>query len=219
MSGKGLHDLALKDEQLPAQVYDDLPEFGSFTPPPQPGRYRFKLPMDLTKVFEAFDTTKGQRLRFIFDKDAPLTITQSPQGKLNGDTFYTRLSTFERKRGDVETSDADYLLKGLGEKSKPTTLKGYAEKLMAHRGGEFGAEVTYQWFCNDKKNIWVVDQAGKRTEVENTPGCGKGYYQHDKTRKVEQQIARQEDGTYPLEILCACGAVVRAFANLDNITA
>ena len=39
--GKGLNDLGLNDEQMPEQTYDDLPEFGGFAPPPQPGQYRF----------------------------------------------------------------------------------------------------------------------------------------------------------------------------------
>ena len=43
--GKSLQDLGLKDEVLPTagQALADLPEFGSFREPPQPGAYRFQL--------------------------------------------------------------------------------------------------------------------------------------------------------------------------------
>lgn len=218
--GKGLHDLELKDEPIPAQTYDDLPEFGSFTPPPpQPGKYRFKLAADLTRVFDTFDDKQGkQQLQVVFDKDAPLTIVQSPGNKVNGDTFTTRLSTLTRKRGEVEASDLDFLLKALGEKARPSTLKGYAEALMRNRGKEFAADIAWSWYCNDQRHIWSMNAEGKRVEVENQNGCSTRFYQADKTKKDEQKIARQEDGTYPLEIACRCGAVVRAFANLDNIT-
>jgi len=219
MSGKGLQDLGLKEEKLPELTYDDMPDFGAFTPPPQPGKYRFKLPMDLSRVYDTFDANEKQHLQVIFDKDAPLQIMQAKDASLVGEPFQVRLNSMPRKRGDVEASDLDYLLKALGEKSKPTTLKGYAQKLGEHRGQEFTAEINYSWYCNDKKNIWAQDAQGKRQEVENQKGCGRKYYQADKTKKDEQKIQRLEDGTYPLEVACSCGALVRAFANLDNMTA
>jgi hypothetical protein len=221
MAGKGLGELALKDEALPAQTYDDLPEFGGYTPPPQPGPYRFKLPAidKLGKAYEAFDTDKGQRIKVLFDKDAPLTITQAKDASKVGDTYQTRISNLERKRGDIETSDFDYLLKALGEKQKPKNLRGYIETLNKHAGQEFGADIAFSWHCDDKRNIYARDAEGKLSEVEGTKGCGRRYYQADKTKKDEQKIARLEDGTYPTNVVCSCGAEVRCFANLDNIRA
>jgi hypothetical protein len=226
MSGKGLQDLGLKDEKLPEQTYDDLPEYGSYTPPPQPGKYRFRTAADLSKTFETFDVdnngTPRQELRVIFDKDAPLTIIAAVGALLQqyvGAEFQTRLSTVRRKRGEVEASDLDFYFKAMGYKSRPAGLKETAQRVMETRNKEFTSEITYNWSCDNKKNIWVANAEGKRVEVENQKGCGKRYYQDDKTKKDEQKIHRQEDGTYPLEISCTCGAVVRAFANLDNMTA
>lgn len=214
MSGKGLQDLGLKDEALPAQSYDDLPEFGGFTPPPQPGPYRFQLPGNLSKVWEVFDYgDKGQRLRMILDKDAPLLIVQSPGGKANNDTFQTRISNQERKRGKdgPEASDMDYLLKALGEKAKPKNNREYAAKMVANAGKEFGAEIEYSYVCNATRNIRAYDQQGKLQEVEGQGGCGKKYYQKD--------IQKGEDGCFPHEIACVCGGVLRVFANVTNFRA
>ena len=46
MSPKSLQDLGLKDEGtvVTGDTLADLPVFGTFTPPPQPGPFRFKLP-------------------------------------------------------------------------------------------------------------------------------------------------------------------------------
>lgn len=217
MSGKGLQDLGLKDEAMPAQSFDDLPEFGGFTPPPQPGPYRFQLPGNLSKVWEVYDwADKGQRLRMLLDKDAPLLIVQSPGGRSNNDTFQTRISNQERKRGKdgPEASDMDYLLKALGEKARPKNNREYVAAITKNAGKEFGADIEYSYVCNDKKNIWVYEseaENAKLIEVENKPGCGKKYYQKD--------VTKSEDGTFPHQIECTCGGMVRCFANVSNFRA
>lgn len=218
--GKSLQDLGLVEEQLPTQTLDELPEFGQFQDPPQPGPYRFKLPTDLSAVWDLVDASKtggkGQRVRMIFDRDHPLTIVKAADEKLVGERFDTRISNVERTRGKdktIEVSDLDYLLKALGEKVRPQTNKQYIETIKKYAGKEFGADVSFSWRCSKDRNIRVADPQdpdGKLTEVENTPGCGKGYYQRD-VQKVE--------GQFPLQIQCACGAVLRAFANLDSIRA
>lgn len=222
MSGKGLNDLGLKNEAMPQGTLDDLPEFGGFTPPPQPGPYRFQLPVNLSKAWDVLDIAeKGQRVKLVLDKDAPLLIVQSPSGKVNGDTFQTQLTNVERKRGKDagEHSDMDYLLKAFGEKAKPKTNQEYCQKVMANAGKEFGSDIRWTWFCNDKKNIWTLGEDGKLTEVEGTKGCGRRYYQEGQTSKDDQKIAKQEDGNFPLQVTCVCGGVVRGFASLDNIRA
>ena len=55
--------------------------------------------------------------------------------------------------------------------------------------------------------------------VAATPVHPRDHYQADKTSKDEQKIQRLENGTYPIEVACSCGALVRCFANLDNIRA
>ena len=212
---KSLSELDLKDEKLPDLSLDDLPEFGGFADPPQPGSYRFKLP-DMQKVWDVYDSPKGQRVRAVFDRDYPLTITASRDGSSNGEPFQTRLSNQERPRGKdktLEISDLDYLLAAMGEKTKPKTNKEYITKVTSFSGREFGGDVAFSFSCNDQKNIRVQDNEGKLQEVQNQMGCGKKYYMKD------IQNMKGEDGKFPTLITCACGAALRTFANLDNIRA
>lgn len=220
--GKSLQDLGLKDEALPTagQALADLPEFGTFREPPQPGSYRFELPQDLSAIYDVFDSAKlgAQRIRAVFDKDHPLMIVQSPGGAANSEPFETRLSNEERNRGKkgsgVVASDLDYLLKALGVMTKPTSNRGYVEALKVQGKKQFGAEIRFSWRCDEKRNIRVKDAAGAIQEVEGKPGCGEAYYQEDL-----QNNGKGADGRVPTQIQCRCGAVLRAFANLDNIRA
>lgn len=214
MAGKSLQELDLKDEKFPELAYEDAPEFGGFAEPPQPGPKRFRIPADLSRVWEVYDVDgKGQRLRAKFDQDAPFVITQSTFPSEVNETFETRISNQERPRGkdkQYEVSDMDYLLKGLGETARPKGNRAYIDTLKKYAGKEFAAEVTFSFSCRKDKNIRVLDAAGKANEVENHPGCGKKYYQKD--------IAslKNGEGKYPTSINCECGANLRAFANLEN---
>lgn len=217
MASKSLDQLGLKEEALPTAGQDlaDLPEFGSFEPPPQPGPFRFKLPGDLSAIYDVFDSaTLGQRVKVIFDRDSPLLIVQSPGGKYNNQPFQTRLTNAERARGkdkSVVASDFDYLLRALGIKQKPGSNRGYIEALKPCGGKEFGADLRYSWRCSQDRDIRVKDGSGNTQVVENRKGCGAAFYQED--------VDRQPDGTMPYEITCTCGALLRAFANMDNIRA
>lgn len=218
--GKSLQDLGLKDEKLPTagQDLEGLPEFGRFSPPPQPGPFRFKLPMDLSAIWDVFDTpqlTPTQRIRAVFDRDHPLLIVQSLGNRYNGEPFEARLSNQERARGkakDVIASDMDYLLRALGVKEKPANNAGYVQLMKQQAGKEFGADLRYSWKCSTERNIRVRDAAGNAVEVENRKGCGESYYQEDVPH-------REANGDVPSEITCQCGNVIRAFANLDNMRA
>lgn len=213
---KSLDELGLAADPLPTAGQDlaDLPEFGSFEPPPQPGPFRFKLPGDLKAIYDVFDVAAlgGQRIRVIFDREHPLLITQSLGGKYNGQPFQTRLSNQERARGkdkSVVASDLDYLLRALGDKAKPASNRGYIEALMKHAGAEFGADLRYAWRCSSDRDIRTRDQAGAVQVVEGQQGCGRAYYAED--------VPKNADGTTPYEIPCECGAMLRAFANVDNL--
>ncbi len=224
--GKSLQDLGLKEEALPTagQALADLPEFGTFREPPQPGPYRFKLPTDLSAIWDVFDSTRvtppGQRIRAIFDREHPLTITQSQLGKENGNPFETRLSNEERSRGkdkSIVASDLDYLLRAFKYPTKPQSNRGYIDAVKQQAGKEFGADIRYSWRCSDTRNKRVKDSEGNVQEVEGAPGCGQAYYQEDLPNS-----GKDASGTVPTQIQCStpgCGAVLRAFANLDNIRA
>lgn len=229
MAGKSLNELVIKDEAaaLPALDYESMPEFGSFAPPPQPGTYRFETPGDLTKVFDVYEKDGKQYLRVIFDKDAPLTIVQAKNPALVGESFQTRLSNQTRPRGKdkIEISDLDLLLRALGVKQRPQGIRATIDVVKAQLKKQFTADINYSWVCAEDRDIRVDDGQGSVKVVEGTKGCGKKYYQADKTNKAEQKVDRQApaegqaQGEYPYEIVCACGNVLRAFANLDNIRA
>jgi hypothetical protein len=217
---KSIQELAgeLRDEVLPTsgQVLDDLPMFGSFTPPPPPGTYRFELPKDMSAIWDVFDVPDKQppqRVRANFDRDHPLLIVQSPKSASNGEPFETRLTNNERGRGKdkaVVASDFDYLLRALGQKVKPKSNKEYMAVLQQQGGKQFTSDLRYSWRCSKDRDIRVRDDSGQVQVVEGRKGCGESYYQED--------VPKGPDGVVPYEVTCAnCRALLRAFANLDNI--
>ena len=225
MSGKSLQDLGLREEQLPtaAQALDDLPDFGGFRLPPQPGPFRFKLPADLAKQWELIDAgEKGQRVRLLLDKDAPLAIVQSLGGRYNSEPFETRLTNYERNRGqNVVASDLHYLLRAFGEKAAPATNQAWIRTVCTHAGKEFGADLSYNYSCNPERKKRVATGDGQVVETEEK-GCGWRYYSGEGSMNAAKKIGyvgRQPNGEYPTEVQCQCGAVLRAFANLDNLRA
>lgn len=224
-----LSDLGLSNEQVgQALDYDTMPDQrGSFAEPPQPGIYRFKFPPRLDDIWETFDHEKGnppgKRIRAKFDDTHPLTIIQSPLQKHDGEPFNISITNAERqrgKKGDATApfiSDMDFINRDVwGLKSKPTGGNvGYAQEFMKHAGSEMTATLTWNWFCNPKKNIYVDNGQGGTMELQQL-GCGTSYYQKD----VEKGHANPEDPNsplvYPFRITCQCGANVRAFANLEQ---
>lgn len=214
-AGKSLQELGLKDEALPEQDLNDLPEFGGFQPPPPPGTYRFRVPNPVGNAFDLADTDKGQRITVIFGADNPLVITQATRPALINTPFQTRLSGKERKRGKdgPEVSDLDYLDKAMGQTTRSKSNREVAQRVLGYGSKEFAADLTYSWACSEKRDIYVKDAAGATVKVEGTKGCGAKYYQDRDVKKDETT------GEYPYEITCSCGALVRAFANLDRIRA
>src|SRR6266853_4898475 len=102
MAEKGsLNDLGLTNEALEGADFDQIPEnIGqAFPDPPQPGKYRFRLPATMAALWATVDSEKhGQRINAIFDGDATLTIVQSPNTEHDGEAFDTRISNIPRER-------------------------------------------------------------------------------------------------------------------------
>jgi hypothetical protein len=159
------------------------------------------------------EKTPPQRVRANFDRDHPLLIIQSPKNASNGEPFETRLTNNERARGkdkSIVASDLDYLLRALGDKQKPGSNKGYMQKLSTHAGKQFGADLRYSWRCSKDRDIRARDAQGQVQVVEGKKGCGEAYYAED--------VPKDAAGNTPYEITCGqCGALLRAFANLDNL--
>lgn len=228
-----LSDLGLTNEQVGQAIdYGQIPDqLGTFAPPPQPGEYRFRLPPRLDDLWEVFDHTggnpPGKRIRAKFDDAHPLLVIQSPANEHNGEPFQTSLSNAERKRGKKDdtaapfVSDMDYMFRDVfGLPTKPAGGNpGYAAEFQKHANAEFSVEVTWNWFCNPKKDIYADNGQGGLTEVTGQKGCGATYYQRD----VEKVPSNPEDPNsakvFPFRITCTCGANVRAFANLQNFRA
>lgn len=233
MSPKSLNELVFKEETIPTQTYDALPDYGSFAPPPQPGPYRFKLPTSLDRVWELFDTSIDgkvvERVNMILEQADSLLIVGSPGGQHNGDLLRTRISNAERNRGSgVWASDMDYLLRAFGETSRPERSQDFIARVLQHAGGEFNADIRFSYSCNPNRNIRVYDAVGELQEVDGTKGCEYRFYSGTGKSSAEKKIGyvsklKAPEGheaagqmIYPNEITCHCGAVLRAFANLEN---
>jgi len=221
--GKSLSDLELKDEKLPTagEALNDLPQFGQFAPPPQPGPFRFKLPADLSNMYDTFEVekngVKSTRVQMEFDANKPLLIVQSARERYNKEPYQTKINNNERARGKDKklASDMDYLIAAIDgpDAIKPANNREYLTRIQGYGGKEFSADIRWSWRCSKTRNIRGKDEAGNVVEVENKPGCGEAYYQEDVLN------LKTADGEFPLEIACKCGAVLRAFGNLDNIRA
>lgn len=226
-----LSDLGLSPEAVGETLdYGSMPDqLGSYTPLIQPATYRFRLPKDLSGVWDKFEHTNtnkpGTRIRAVFDDNNPLIIVQSPGGEHDGEPFTTRISNAERKRGKKDDtnapyiSDMDYINRDVWDlPGKPGNGSNiaYLQEFSKHGGTEFSAEVTWNWFCNPNKDIYADNGQGALQQVTGQKGCGTSYYQRD----VEKVRANPEDPNSPLvfpeRITCQCGANVRAFANLGN---
>jgi hypothetical protein len=227
-----LGDLGLSNEAVgQALDYAEMGEqMGTFADPPQPGDYRFRLPGDLSAVWETFDyqngVKPGPRVRAKFDSTNPLIIVKSPGDARTGEPFQTSITNAERKRGKKDDatapyiSDMDYMNRdvwGLTGKPGNGSNLAYAQEFMKHGGAEFTAEVTWNWFCNDKKPIFVDNGSGGFTQMEGQNGCGTSYYQRDIPKVPADPNDPSKGQHYPLRITCgSCGANIRAFANLGN---
>lgn len=212
-----LNDLGLSNTSLAGASFDDIPEnLGQpFLDPPQPGKYRFRLPADMSRIWAKVDTSDyGERINAVFDQDAPLTIVQSPNGEHDGEEFRWRCSNVprERTKEKILVSDMDLVLRAFGETKRPGNNKAYAQTLMKYAGKEFGAFEEFSYRCDDKRDAYFDDGAGGQQKVEGRMGCGARYYQRD-VPKV--------DGLQPVRITCSnpeCGASIRAFPNLTGFT-
>ena len=214
---------------------ENLPEqMGGFAPPPQPGAYRWQLPRLTSDHFEKVETKDhGDRVQVIFAENNPLVILQSSDATVVGDPFTTRLSNVPRRRGKGDdapvASDWDYLNRALKMGGRPASNMAYAQTLIeATKTGEanFGADLEWSWYCNDKRAARWDDGEGGSQEVMGpdgtTPlkGCGKRHYQNSVSKVVTSDDEGNAVGAaFPLRITCSneeCGATVRAFANLTR---
>ena len=100
-----LAELGLGNEKVGDVDFADMPEQrGGFTPPPQPGTYRYKLPTfdQGSPIWDKIDTADGPRLNVVFEGPMALTIVQSPGGTHNGESFDWRVDS-NQTRAQVDS--------------------------------------------------------------------------------------------------------------------
>lgn len=226
-----LEDLGLGKDQLEGAEFDQIPEnIGqSFPDPPQPGKYRFRLPAAgvMKTIWAKVQSEKhGERINAIFADDSALIIVQSPNGEHDGEEFRWRCSNVprERTKEKILVSDMDLLLRALGVTQRPKTNAAYAQALIKCAGREFGADNEFSYNCNPTKEIYVDDGAGGQQKIDGQMGCGARYYQRDVPKVLSDPNDPASPKVYPLRITCsgadgACGASVRAFPNLTAFKA
>lgn len=238
----GIKDLKLgKDVAINDGDWANLPEqIGSRKPPLYPGPYRFKFAKAaaLSECFDTFETeingAKVTRVALLLRDDAAMTVIQAPQKYSDrvGETWGTRLSNAERKRGKGDdapmASDLDYVLKAIAPaEARPKTNRQYAElfqKVAPEK--EMGADVEWNWRCDAGKPVRVPDEANEGKTValdgengrEKRMGCGSKYYQKD-VEKVDKDGNADPSGEYPRAIDCQCGSILFANENLQNFRA
>lgn len=216
-----INALELHEEDAPeVDVTGELPsQFGSFSRPPQPGTYTFKLPAKevLAKAFDVEDRNdNGSIIRVVkvdFSGPAKLQV-------LGGGTFETRLSTYGVPRGKdkIKVSDITYLLQALGHDKPVKGHKGQALALVEHGGEYFDADVNWFAGCKEDKDIYVQTEEGTKKQ-EGKKGCGAQYAPETYTTKnnvTVMSIPKDEHGEFADRFECRCGASVRVFASLRN---
>lgn len=221
-----LQELGLTKEKLEGASFDDIPEnLGqSFADPPQPGKFRFKLPVIAVAkpMWKPIATENyGKRFAILFEDSNELVIVQSPGGKDNGTTFRTRLTNAPRERGKekILVSDIDLLLRAKGITKRPADNPAYAAAIVSLSEQEFGADIEYSYRCDDTKPIYVDDGQGGQQKVEDKMGCGARYYQRDVPKVPINPMDPASPLVQPLRIQCTnqeCGALIRAYANLGG---
>jgi hypothetical protein len=246
MAKKTASDLQLKQEEVegPKSMEEVPDEFSASPPPPYPGAYRFRLPANLTALWDKFmtkirdtDTQEVERVTLIFDKEDPLTIIQAPPTEQQevGTAFTTRLNNRERNRArknetPLFVADLLYLLRALGETAVPKFNIDYINLMNKYGGREFGADLEWTTNCNEENQIYIeeVDQAtGAITLVpgvdgatgQPVKGCGARYYMNHWPRDP------QNGNRYRSRLICGgkngvpCGASLRPFGQLRNFRA
>jgi len=223
-----INALGLRDDATDVGDPSKVPEqFQAPAPTPQPGRYEFRLPDNLSQAWNRMDAVIDQkpveRVQIEFDSEHALIISWDASGELVGQRMDCRISNLERKRGKdgPSVSDLFYLLReGLGASLNPKMKNSEWIGLMNHYAGRFfGGDVELQASCNPNKPIRGADNQ----PILDTKGCGQRYYNADVPRvsgiyqirftcggTVEERDFKQGG----LLVKRQCGAVLRAFPQI-----
>jgi hypothetical protein len=212
------------EEEAPDIESDEMPRQYSpgFTKPPQPLKtYQFRLPADISSVYDTFDTERGQRIKAQFRSDKALANVTT------GESLDYTVTTQEREYGKAGEkklgSEMAFLLTALGEKTIPAFSN--SRKLMAalssHGGGLFKADVDWEATCQKDRDIYTFDATqGKSVKAEGKKGCGRKWatrsYTAPKATDGKSHLIPKDNGLWVDNFECVCGAMIRVFVRLVN---
>jgi hypothetical protein len=213
-----LNDLPLNADKIPDVIVEDQPVLGTFTPPPQPGTYVFRLPPPaaIFNCFEVDETSdQGQRLRASLRDEAAL------YNESLGESYSTNLSNRVRyvKRGDdrIAVSDMAMVLNAVKSFPENNTNVAYGNALVEAAGRRFRADSTLTANCNPNRDIYRDGAV-----VPGVKGCGWKYaaeaYMDGQGRQV-RAIPRDENNLVSLRFQCLnpkCSAEVRSWGQLKG---
>lgn len=212
-----LQALGLVDDGEEAIDVANLPGERSSLPKevPQPGVLRLRIPGNLqaTDFKQVSDSDGYKRLQLTFKDDLALTIQPS------GNPLNYNITDFRNRNREGKAFGE--FLSFIGATGYKGSLEGKASMIsaiLAARGKDFMADLSYTATCNPKRSAW---KDGKDTGVA---GCGQKYDMkaQNYTRKdgvaVEiKQIPRDPTGKWLNPFTCVgCQADVRAFIKLSN---
>jgi len=214
------------DEQIPD--FDTLPaQIGDFADPIQPGPYIFVMPKSGPKFTPIVDKDNKPRLKAEFHDHLQLRI----EGMMDRFRFTCDSIPYPKGEGKPKVSKMTYLLAALKEVPNSGSRKDMGEALdrACAREGKFLGTTSLSGWCNAEKDIYTEE--GKKA---GTKGCGRRFssnpYAPDATKIAANKALQQDpyhgerfaipvdpsDPTkYSLKFKCKCGAVLRAYSNID----
>lgn len=205
-----INDLNLKNEEVEVPDEEEIPESSlDFSVLPQPGRYQLRLPENLEDLWNTFIDKSGKEvLSAFFDREHPLVVEvdEDNGGEFTGETItFASVNNQARPRGREGrlVSDMQYLIIALEkdlpkeQKSKLSNAISFANALKKHAGESFRCRLSWNAYCNPKRNIRIFedpDERGRTVEAEDQQGCGNSYYAPARSNNLE--IPKDENGKF-----------------------
>lgn len=213
-----INDLNLTDEESVEVAPAEQPRQISSVrfPLPKPGVHRFRLPADMSQIWDTVSGDKGQRIRANFEDEAALLVED-----LGDQPFRTSITSIERARDKAKTkfvSDMSYLLVALEDLSAPKKSTEFIKALSSHAEESFKADVEWKAYCSPQNDIFKEIE-GKLTKVDGQKGCGQEYKMRSYTKGNGENVAeipRHDDGSWAEVFECGCGASLRCRGELSN---
>lgn len=196
----------------------------SFTEPPQPGTYQFRLPPSeaLYSCFEKVnDLNQGERIAAVL-KDAAV-LWNITRNESYGTRFTNVIRYITRDKVELAISDMALLLKAVDSIPDGNSNAAYANALIKAGGRQFLADNTLTANCAPARDTYAHNETTGRTEIRTgIKGCGQryrveGYTPRGGGKPVFAIPHDQDDPSkVALRFTCTCGASLRAWPQLQG---